>query len=428
MIIDHSRPCHKERKKQEQKTVSIAVIASSIPSRWANSINTMKHADAFSKLGHKVKIYSIINDMQEDLRNELHDAIYDWYGISPIPINYHKTFPFFFHTNFLPYKGIRWLDRKIFRNAFQAKLNPHKRIAEECFKAGVDFAYCRGFFPMIACMQKGIPCVIETHGAIISEPMKKAFAYSNHDAFRGVITISESLKSKYIAEGVLAEKILVKHDAVNLSLFDGVSNDKKTLRSELGLPLGFKLIMYVGSLKPGKAIHKIVEAANADSNSFHRYVLVGGTENDFKQYRNLCTERGMQKLIFVSFQNNQLVPRYMKAADILLLPYDIEETQSVMDMKTTSPIKLFEYMASQRPIVAHLLPNFASVLTESDAWTVPLGHKILPLIEKVLSLSDQERKKKCDQAYQKVQNYTYLKRARCILDLAQIDKRPDEQI
>jgi len=62
--------------------IKIAVISSGhIPSQWAHSINTMKMANAFSKLGHNVEVLTVERYLERKNKQRIKD-IYKFYGIS----------------------------------------------------------------------------------------------------------------------------------------------------------------------------------------------------------------------------------------------------------------------------------------------------------------------------------------------------------
>lgn len=115
----------------------------------------------------------------------------------------------------------------------------------------------------------------------------------------------------------------------------------------------------------------------------------------------------------VGHRPHQEIPYWLKAADVLVLPNSAKEKISRF---YTSPLKLFEYMASGTPIVASDLPSIREVLNEKNAVLVkPDSPEFLTAgIMKVLEnpyLSDKISK----QAFQDVQNYTWEKRAEKIL-------------
>lgn len=80
--------------------------------------------------------------------------------------------------------------------------------------------------------------------------------------------------------------------------------------------------------------------------------------------------RRAKNLVVVPHQHVRLVPHYLAAADVLTLPL-IPVTEEAKHY--TSPIKLFEYLASGRPIVASDLPSVRNILSDDMAVFFPPG-------------------------------------------------------
>ena len=58
----------------------------------------------------------------------------------------------------------------------------------------------------------------------------------------------------------------------------------------------------------------------------------------------------------------RFVSKYTEIADVLVLPNSAKDKMNLY----TSPIKMFEYMASKRPIVASSLPSIKEILSDQD--------------------------------------------------------------
>ena len=92
---------------------------------------------------------------------------------------------------------------------------------------------------------------------------------------------------------------------------------------------------------------------------------MGGWPEDIERLRERA--RGCETVRFEGFVANSRVPGYLAAADVLVLPNSGRFPQA----RTTSPLKLFEYMASRRPIVATRIPALAGLLRHGEnAWLV----------------------------------------------------------
>jgi glycosyltransferase involved in cell wall biosynthesis len=102
-------------------------------------------------------------------------------------------------------------------------------------------------------------------------------------------------------------------------------------------------------------------------------LIVGGhgAEPDLGRLKALAADLGIaNRVTFTGLVDPERVPAFLMAADVLALP----NPASAISTNFTSPLKLFEYMAAGRPIVASDLPAIREVLThEVDALLVPPG-------------------------------------------------------
>ena len=94
-----------------------------------------------------------------------------------------------------------------------------------------------------------------------------------------------------------------------------------------------------------------------------------------------------------------------------------------MDIETTSPIKLFEYMASRTPIVSSKIPTIEKIIKhENEAYLAHVNdmENIIYYIKKLLNNKNLS-KQLADNAYEKVKEYTYRKRCYNILNYFEIN-------
>lgn len=224
-----------------------------------------------------------------------------------------------------------------------------------------------------------------------------------------IISITQGLKDFYVNNGVKKESILVAPDGVDARQFD-IPISKEEARNKVSLPQDKKIVLYTGHLYDWKGAHILAEAANFLPKDTS-VVFVGGTEKDVESFKKRFGS--IQNVSILGRKPYASMPLYMKAADVLTLP-----NSPVNDISSlyTSPMKLFEYMASNRPIVASDLPSIREILNESNSvLVIPDNPKLLADgIAKALNDSDFA-KLLSDRSYSESKQYIWRERAESIL-------------
>jgi len=181
----------------------------------------------------------------------------------------------------------------------------------------------------------------------------------------GLIVINGQLKEVYRSRKIPSEKILVAPDGVDLQLFSA-DLQKDGARQELNIPGGKYVLCYTGHLYRWKGVHILAQAMKALPENCLLYI-VGGTLKDISALEEFITVENIPNVVIAGYVSPGLVPRYLAAADVLVLPNTSGESISRL---YTSPLKLFEYMAVRRPIVASDLPSLREILSEDNAILV----------------------------------------------------------
>ncbi len=131
------------------------------------------------------------------------------------------------------------------------------------------------------------------------------------------------------------------------------------------------VIGYAGHLYPWKGVHVLLEALVHVPGA--RAVIVGGMagESDLDRLKRRARELDVDRRVdFVGQVAPPRVAAHLRRARVLVLP----NTATDLSSRYTSPLKLFEYMASARPIVASDLPSLREVLRDGEnALLVPAG-------------------------------------------------------
>lgn len=227
----------------------------------------------------------------------------------------------------------------------------------------------------------------------------------------GLIVITEHLKRLYTEAGIETEKILVAPDGVDLKRF-GSGGNKSKVRHELGLPVEQKIIGYTGHLFPWKGVYTLADSAQYLQDSM--IMIVGGTPEDFKRFEAVVKGKGHNNILLIGHVPPHSVPLYLVACDVLVLP---NSAKYRISQYYTSPLKLFEYMAAKRPIVASDLPSIREILTDGKNAILVAPDDPRALADGIKRLLDDDCLAECvsDRALEKVQKYTWQRRAEFIL-------------
>ncbi|OGZ02434.1 MAG: hypothetical protein A2430_02055 [Candidatus Liptonbacteria bacterium RIFOXYC1_FULL_36_8] len=237
-----------------------------------------------------------------------------------------------------------------------------------------------------------------------------------------LITTSERLKDNLVRKtGVMAEKILVARGGANIperniSELKVKKFIKLKIREELDLPVDEKLVGYVGGFKTmgmEKGVKTLIE-------SFHQLkvykvnlVLVGGKEEEVKEYKELAEKEGvLERVIFRGWQTEESLLEYEQAMDILVIPY-LDEPHF---REWGFPMKVYEYMASGTPIIYSDLEIIREVL-EEKAVSFKAGDAG-DLAEKIKFLIEDKNKgeKMAKEAMASVKNFTWESRTEKIIN------------
>jgi glycosyltransferase involved in cell wall biosynthesis len=220
------------------------------------------------------------------------------------------------------------------------------------------------------------------------------------------IAITKGVKDALIARGVPAERILVAPDAVDLTEF--TVQPSRDVWREYAVDPQKKVVLYTGHFYEWKGAETLAEAAQFLPDS--EVVLMGGVARELADFQKTYTANNVY---IIGFQPREKMPVLLKSADVLVLPNSGKAKISAL---YTSPLKLFQYMASGTPIVASDLPSIREILDDSSAyWFTPDDeHSLARQIEHVLSHPDEARSKAV-RAREEVKKYTWNARACAIL-------------
>lgn len=309
----------------------IYISNSNIPSRAANSIHVMKMCNALSK-EHNVTLIG-------KRGGETVDDIYSYYGVNKFRLEIFNDGNIFKKVHFY-FQLIKFMTS---RNKQSLVIGRH-------------------LFGVLISKLLGYEVIYETHGP----PRSKLHYYVEKHILKSkktksFIVISSELKKIYFdLYGYDNSKIKVLHDAADIP-----DNSYVDMELDNGYELS---VGYIGHLYPGRGIDVIINAAKKMPEViFH---LVGGEQNDIRYWK----EKQIENVIFHGFISPKETEKFRQSVDVLVMPYqDKVSIAGSTDMDTSkwmSPMKLFEYMASQKPIVASNLKVLREILNHDNSILV----------------------------------------------------------
>lgn len=375
------------------------ITSAQIPSSWAHSIQVMKMAQAFQKLGHDTELIYANNILSRLTFADAQD-IWDFYNITNT-----------FKLKKLPLQLLIKFEKKFAMSKFSFGYLAVK-LAKK-YKS--ELIYARHLTAPYWSTKMQLPTIVETH----SDPdrsIQKTYLYkaAKNKYFKALVTISDLLASRYIKFGVPENKIIVEQDGVDLSTFQHLNETKmKSLQNSLK-PNNQPLALYAGHLYDYKGIPIILKTAKLIPQV--TFVLVGGWQADIKRIKNLINKESIKNVILTGAIKNKDIPLYLNIADVLLLPYSANHFQA----KTTSPLKLFEYMASGKPIIATRLTNIKKVLVNNKN-AILISPDNAPELASSIKKLIENKELSCQlsqQALVDVKKYEWEKRAKRILNFA----------
>lgn len=226
----------------------------------------------------------------------------------------------------------------------------------------------------------------------------------------------ENLSSLRPSQGEGSGRFLVAHDGIRRERFAGTLS-RAEARAALGWPPDAFIVGYVGRLHTmtmDKGVGTLVEALRqADGVTL---ALVGGPDDMADALRRQWLASGLDErgFLYPGQVTPARVPLYLSAFDVCAMPFPWTEHFAYY----ASPIKLFEYMAARRAIVASNLPSTAEVVRDGEsALLYPPGDSAA-LAAAITRLRDDPalRDRLAERAYAEVMaHYTWDARAAAIL-------------
>jgi len=368
-----------------------------IPSDKGESLQIMKMCGAFASLGYFIEL---VVPRRRSVRSYRVDP-FEFYNINTK----------FKITRLITIDLMPW--QKIFGHlAFKLNYWLFARLASLYTRlTDADVIYSRDWRTLQLLRRHKANLIFELH----EFRAKDIWAYQSIEpACQKIVVITEGLRKKLLEIKIPASKIVVAPDSVDIDEFD-INLTRSKARFLLNLPEDKKLVIYTGHLYKWKGIDTLVEAGSIlDKNNLEvKLVLVGGQEFQVQEIKSKILADNISNIILLGHRPYSEMPVFLKAADVLVLS---DSSKHDISREYTSPLKLFQYMAAKKPIVAPATEAIKEVLSEDNSYLFEPDNPA-SLAEAIMAslASESKSKNKVKKAWELVQGFTWVKRVEKIL-------------
>lgn len=126
-----------------------------------------------------------------------------------------------------------------------------------------------------------------------------------------------------------------------------------------------KILLYCGNLEPYQGVDLLLDsfAIAAERATDLHLVVIGGEPDDIRKYNDKAKEMGVRK------RTHFLGPRPFEEIDAYLADANILVAPRIRGINT--PMKVFPYLHSGKPVLLTDLPTHSQLLTQNEAYLAP---------------------------------------------------------
>ena len=308
----------------------VYIFNSSIPSYNANSLQVVNMCHNIAKYIGKIILITPNTGLSK--------TIFDHYGLEKnfelFKIKYFNSFP----------RGFKFYLYSVISVIYGLNFKP-------------DLYITRNYLTLFLLIILRKKVIFEVHSSLEIEGRVINFIYNNFPIFNSkkivnLIFITNSLKNFFYKKyKIKKRKYSILPSSSNiLSSLPKVQNNKK-----------FK-IGYFGFINKSRGFDFICNLSKIDRTN--EYYVIGGTKNEINYFKKKLYRKN---LFLKSYIPNKQINYYLKKMDLLILPYEKKVLVSggVGEIsKFTSPMKLFDYLASSKPIISSSLPVLKEIMID----------------------------------------------------------------
>ncbi len=252
------------------------------------------------------------------------------------------------------------------------------------FDVIVDYALSTGLPTLIAARQFRIPFLFHVIDALhtlvpyaVARPVALAFERGLLHTADHTLYINEGLRDYGLKLGAPPERASLIRSGVDLDRFrPGL--ETAALRAKWGLAEDDIVLLFIGWLYEHTGVDTLMHCL-PDLPPKVKLLIVGTGEAEAR-LKALHTELNLgERVIFTGPQPYELAPQFMALADVCTLYFDLKPiTRHIV------PIKLYEYMAAGRPVLASPLPAVMQDTPPGNGVLYAPDSQLQPTLQKLL--------------------------------------------
>ncbi|MBK8390475.1 MAG: glycosyltransferase family 4 protein [Saprospiraceae bacterium] len=232
-----------------------------------------------------------------------------------------------------------------------------------------------------------------------------------------LVVITDGIKQDIIKYfGIKSNKIGVVYSGVDVTFFRDLPRNEVGFHKRFPKTKDKRVIAYFGSFQTWKGVDTLVEACRfLNENEVHVIIVGSGSLADKKRFFDLIEFYKLHQVItFSDTLSRKEIVNCIKNTDIGIVPNNKEH----ISVNYTSPLKIFEYMACDCPIIASNLPSINEVLKPDVNCRYFESENAEDLANQIMTLL--KSKELCENMVRNnrvlVENFSWAKRAQKIYE------------
>ena len=241
--------------------------------------------------------------------------------------------------------------------------------------------------PHLYDMHSSLPQQLSNFKYSKSASLRRIFTWAENQMVHKsdvVITICQELQDT-VAEMGAAERSLLIENVMGGDVDQPPTSSPAEIRSAWGIGESTPLALYTGTFEAYQGVDMLIDAVAILSRQRPdaRVLVVGGEPAQVAQAKARAVAAGAgAAMIFTGQQPAREIPGFVQAADLLVSP---------RIRGTNTPLKIYSYLRSGKPIVATNLVTHTQVLTPAIAKLVEPSPE--PFAAAILELIDQPQER-----------------------------------